>query len=613
MTNASMLLNAIVFPAAAAVIVLAAGRRRGARESLALLATLGNLILALKLFGGAATYSMPWAGLGLELNLRLYHFSGLVVLAAAVFGLAVTLYGLPFLANHRHAGQFYFYLLLTLACTNGVALADNLVLLLFFWEGLLVATYGMIAIGHPGAYKTAMKALVIVGVTDVCLMFGIALAGHLAGTMTMSKMHLPLNALGSLAFIFMMIGAISKGGSAPFHTWIPDAALDAPLPFMALLPAALEKLLSIYFLTRIALDLFAFTPESWLSPLLMIIGAATLLGAVLMALIQKDYKRLLSYHAISQLGYMILGIGTAVPAGIVGGIFHMLNNALYKSCLFLSGGAVEKQAGTTDLNRLGGLARRMPVTFACFFVTAIAISGVPPLNGFFSKELVYDGALERGWIYYAVAILGSFLTAASFLKLGHAAYGGKLSEANRQVKEAPLAMLAPMIVIAGICILFGVYNTLPLRYIQPILGAGLEGHDFSGWPHSALLVGITCAVLALAIANHIFGARRSGSGVGAADHIHHAPVLAWMYAKAERRLFDPYEIGIKLVRVMAWIAWAADRFVNWLSDGLAVGVTVGFSYLVRKSHTGNASTYMAWSLIGLVFVILFIVSRGWIY
>ena len=139
----------------------------------------------------------------------------------------------------------------------------------------------------------------------------------------------------------------------PFHSWIPDAAIDADLPFMALFPAALEKLLGIYFLARISLEMFKLTPTSWISTLMMIIGSITIIFAVMMALIQKDYKRLLSYHAISQVGYMILGIGTAVPIGIVGGLFHMINHAMYKSGLFLTAGSIEKQTGTTDLKKLG--------------------------------------------------------------------------------------------------------------------------------------------------------------------------------------------------------------------------------------------------------------------
>ena len=152
----------------------------------------------------------------------------------------------------------------------------------------------------------------------------------------------------------------------------------------------------------------------------MTIGTLTIVLAVAMALIQKDMKRLLSYHAISQVGYMVLGIGTALPIGIMGGLFHMLNHVIYKSCLFMTAGSVEKQTGTTDLRKIGGLGRKMPLTMVCFIISALAISGVPPLNGFFSKELVFDAALESNMVFYLGALLGAFMTAISFLKLGRA-------------------------------------------------------------------------------------------------------------------------------------------------------------------------------------------------
>ncbi len=608
--NENLLIHLIWAPALVGLLILIVGNRiRGLREGMVLLATLANLYFAAKLFGREMIWSLPWNWYGFEFLLRLYHFSGFILLAAAGFGAVIALYCSAFMFKHRHANVFYAFVLFSLALTNGVALSDNLMLLLFFWEGLLITLFVLIAIGRPEAWKTAVKALIIVGVSDLCMMFGMALTGHLAGTLTISKISLPMTTLGSVAFIFMMLGAISKAGAVPFHTWIPDAAVDAPLPFMALLPAALEKLLGIYFLARISLDMFQLAPGHWLSPLLMIIGGATILIAVMMALIQTDYKRLLAYHAISQVGYMILGIGTCVPVGIVGGIFHMINHAMYKSCLFLSGGSVEKQAGTTDLNKLGGLAVKMPITFICFFVAAAAISGVPPFNGFFSKELIYDGALARGMPYYLAAILGSFLTAASFLKLGHSAYFGKLDESRKGVKEAPLSMLVPMIIIAGLCVLFGVYNSLPLhKLIQPILGARLEGHDFAGWPHSQALVAATCVVLVLALLNHWFGVRRTGKGVGAADHIHYAPGLHPIYDLAERRFFDPYDIGLKISRVIAILAWISDRFINWISDVLAVGVTFLFTKWIKERHSGNYSTYVAWSLVGAALVVWFMVK-----
>ena len=158
----------------------------------------------------------------------------------------------------------------------------------------------------------------------------------------------------------------------------------------------------------------------------------------MMALVQHDLKRLLGYHAVSQVGYMVLGIGTGSPVGIAGGLFHMLNHAIYKSCLFFGGGAVEKSAGTTDLENLGGLARSMPVTFGTFLVASLAISGVPPLNGFASKWMIYQGIIEsaRGgghlWVLWLVAAMfGSALTLASFMKVVHAVFLGQPSRCAR--------------------------------------------------------------------------------------------------------------------------------------------------------------------------------------
>lgn len=608
----------ILLPVVAGLIVLA-GRRAGGRfpECVTLAATVANLGVAIAGFmlcvrGQEATFSANWGGFGIDFILRLYHFSGFVLLASAGFSLAVALYCWRFMEARPNKNLFYAFLLISMTMVNGAMLADHLVVMLFFWEGLLLTLFGIIAIGSREAFRTATKAFIIVGVSDLCLMLGIALVYHKAETLQISQIHLGVDSgVACAAFILLMIGAISKAGSMPFHSWIPDAALDAPLPFMAFLPASLEKLLGIYFLSRISLDMFSLTAHSWLSPLMMTVGSITILLAVMMALVQKDYKKLLSYHAISQVGYMIMGIGTAVPVGIVGGIFHMINHALYKSGLFLTAGAVEKQAGTTDLRKLGGLARNMPITFACFLVTAASISGVPPFNGFFSKELVYDGALERHVIFYLAAILGSFFTAASFLKLGHAAYLGERDKANEGVKEAPLSMLIPMVVIAGFCVLFGVCNWLPLNHlIVPIIGATAAGHHFAGMPENALLIAGTVVVLLCALGNHILGVRASGNGLGASDHIHHAPGLQGLYDKAERGTFDPFNVGTRLAGWFARVAWWVDRGIDWLYNGLAVLLSVGSARRLQAVHNGDYARYVLWSLVGALAILLFMVISG---
>lgn len=461
----------------------------------------------------------------------------------------------------------------------------------------------------PKDPAVAMKALILNGVADLLLMFGIAITAMQAGTMAMDMIvDIPMEGLGIVGFVCMMLGAIGKAGSMPFHSWIPDAAEQAPLPFMAILPAALEKMLGIYLLVRVCLTFYDFTPGSTLSIVVMAIGAITLVLAVAMALIQKDMKKLLSYHAISQVGYMILGIGTALPVGIVGGIFHMINHVIYKCCLFLTAGSVEKQAGTTDLNKISGLGRFMPITAICFIIAALSISGVPPFNGFFSKELIFDAALESGVIFYIAAILGAFLTAASFLKLGHAAFFGpvKLPEDVREkdMMEAPGAMLLPMIVLAAFCIFFGVGNAIPLSIIQPLLGDALGGANFAGWPHSTVLVLISIGVLLLAVLNHYLGYRRTGEGIKAVDHIHYLPGLHQVYNCAEKHYFDPYNILMLLFKFISYLCFAIDRCINWIYDVLFVKTIQGATTAMKNFNSGSTSRYIAWMFTGMAFVLM---------
>ncbi len=177
-----------------------------------------------------------------------------------------------------------------------------------------------------------------------------------AQTMQMDSIRLELNnGLLGVAYVCIAIAAFAKAGAMPFHSWIPDCAKSAPIVVTAYLPASLDKLLGIYLLTRLSIDLFIMSP--WVNIFLMSIGAFTIIAAVMMALVQHNLKRLLGYHAVSQVGYMVLGIGTGNPLCIAGGLFHMLNHAVYKSCLFFSAGNVESQAKTTQLDELGGLAR----------------------------------------------------------------------------------------------------------------------------------------------------------------------------------------------------------------------------------------------------------------
>jgi formate hydrogenlyase subunit 3/multisubunit Na+/H+ antiporter MnhD subunit len=509
-----------------------------------------------------------------------------------------------------HYGSFYCFFLLNLAFANGAALANNLVILLFFWAGLLITLFAMIAVGNRNNVSVAVKALIISALADLLLILGIAITVWRSGTMMMDAIEpLPLSGINIAGFVLMMLGALGKAGAIPFHTWIPDASKDAPLPFMAMMPGALEKLLGIYLAVRIARDFYALQPGSSMSLLIMIIGVVTIILAVAMAMIQKDMKRLLSYHAVSQVGYMVLGIGTALPVGMVGALFHMLNNAVYKSALFLSAGAVERSCGTTDLRKIGGLRRLMPLTAIGFIVAALSISGVPPFNGFFSKELIFDAALESGIIFYVLALLGAFMTAASFLKMGHAAFFGptkcpQRADDNTPPREAPAAMYAPLLILALLCIVFGAANSVPLAGIQGILGDFVHGHDFAGWPHSMTLVLISLAVLGAAVLNHFFGLLRSGEAVKALDHIHYAPGFHQVYNAAEKGYFDPYEWLMFAVKIYAKVCFAIDRAIDWVYNVLLVRLISGITRGLAAVNNGQSSRYMAWAFAGMLLVLI---------
>ncbi len=582
------------------------GKRAGAlRMALALATGAANLFFALSLYlGGGAAGTLPFAGQGFEMRLIVSGLSALMLLFAAFMFLLTAVYAASWYDKREKGGAYLLFLFISLGMVNGALMCDNLGALLFFWEGLLCTLFTLLLLNGRENPKTAVKALALSGTADLLLMLGIVTTARVAGTLNMSEMSpLPAAGLGALGCACMLLGAMGKAGAMPFHSWIPGAAQDAPTPFLAAFPGSLEKIAGIYLLVRVTRDVYAVEHGSGMSVFMMVMGAVTLFFGVAMALIQKDMKRLLSYHAISQVGYMILGIGTGLSVGVVGGVFHMMNNVLYKSGLFIAAGAVEDRAGSTDLHKIGGLGKFMPVTAACFIVFALSIAGVPGFNGFFSKELIFDAALESGAAYYIAALAGAFMTAASFLKLGGAAFFGpfRLPQGHKSVREAPAGMLVPAIVLAALCILFGAYNAFPLEtLISPALR---DFTEHAGWPESGVLVAISCGVLLLALLDHIYGRRRDKGALAAADHIHYAPGIKQLYALAEKGRFDPYN----------WLAGAANGFsaaCEWVEKGVSYaydkaipGLVTGAASALRRFWNGSISRYLIVALAGVAFIL----------
>jgi formate hydrogenlyase subunit 3/multisubunit Na+/H+ antiporter MnhD subunit len=569
--------------------------------------------------GEAVFESFTW------LSLRTDALSGFVLLAIAFFGFLIALYSTGYMKGRERHREYFAYLLWTLGISCAAVLANDLLLLLVCWGFLALLLYLMIGIAGPDAAGAARKSLMVIGASDALLLLGIVLYWQIEGSTRlsgagMSGVGIELDSAAAYAaFLCFVAGAFAKAGVVPFHSWVPDFGEKADAPISAFLPASLDKLLGIYLLARCVTDLFVPTPGMYL--MLMLLGAVTIISAVLMALVQHDLKRLLSYHAVSQVGYMVLGIGTGTAIGLAGGLFHMLNNTIYKSALFLCAGAIEKDAGSTDLDRLGGLAKLMPVTFVACLVAALAISGVPPLNGFASKWMVYQGVIASGdsggvsWIIWlAVAMLGSALTLASFVKVLHAAFLCKPSPEvqARVITENKRSMGIPLLVLAVLCVVFGVFAfQVPLaQLIFPVVDVEVQGVWWTGTATilivAAILLGLIVYWLTMRggrvrrMSTYIGGESLqdvyvSGEETGPGRHvevsgvdfyrtIEQLPVVNRYYLLTRAKLFDIYHL-----------------FRN--GTGYFIGA-------LRSMHTGILPAYLRWFVAGLLVVVWVVTQSG---
>lgn len=551
---------------------------------------------------------LPLAGQGIELRLAADPYSRVFILLNGIVFSMILPYCAGYSVRHGYAGRFMILLYISKAMLNSALISDNLAGMLFCWEGLLITLFLIQLINNTENPHAALKSVIVCGTADLLMMAGIVITASNAGTLTISSMHdLAMSGTGRLGFWFMFLGAVGKAGCMPFHSWIPDAATDGPLPFMVAFPGSVEKLLGIYLAGRLVTQIYDVRPGSGDSIAMMTLGTISIVFAVAMALIQKDMKRLLAYHAVSQVGYMVLGIGTCLPIGIVGGLFHMINNAIYKSALFMTAGNIENRTGTTDARKVSGLKKLMPVTYVCYIFAALAISGVPPFNGFFSKELIFDAALASNPVFYIGALVGAVMTAISFLKVGHAIFGGELKlpeGVSEKGPGAPAILRIPELFFAALCLLSGLFNQIP---VDDLFGWSLGYTDkFAGWPKSALLVTISIIALLCALLDHIYGWKKTGVPINAADHIHEAPGLKQIYALAVKGCFDPYNWLINGVKAFRIPCVAIDHGVKWFYDVFLVGCAKKTGNLLSRMDNGRISRYVDAAIFGLAALILIV-------
>ncbi|MBN1490619.1 MAG: NADH/ubiquinone/plastoquinone (complex I) [Phycisphaerae bacterium] len=490
----------VILPLAAGFLTPLAGRRPGesggAARGLALL--VGAVLLAgsIALLGSepAVYWIGGWPGAdrpSVGLSLVCDGLTQMLLVTVNAIAFCALLYSWSYIQRYTGRALYYCLFLLMLAGMNAVVLAGDLFNVFVFMEVAVICSYALVAFGVERAeLEAAFKYVVLGSVSSLFVLLGIALIYNLTGQLNMALVAERLGALGTergpavwLAAGCFIMGFGLKAAMVPFHAWLPDAHPSAPAPISAMLSGVVIKAVGVYVVCRILFNVFGLnTPAGALyANVLIVLGTLSMVIGVFLAIGQWDFKRLLAYHSISQMGYVFLavGVGAAVLAtdgprpiaalAIFGGLFHLVNHATFKSLLFLCSGSAEYAAGTRDLHELGGLKYTMPTTAGCCRVAALSIAGVPPFNGFWSKLIIVVATAMAGyWILAALAAFVSFMTLLSFLKVQRYALEGPPPERIRAIHETPVPMRLAMIGLATACVLLGVLVPLHrARLIDP--------------------------------------------------------------------------------------------------------------------------------------------------
>ncbi len=455
---------------------------------------------------GTLSFSAKWPVFYGALALEVDPLSAFFLLPIFILSALAALYGSEYLKSwfgKKPVGLNWFFYNSLVASMVMVVVARNAILFLAAWEIMSIASFFLVTFEdeHPSSRRAGLIYLVATHIGTAFLIVLFILLGQQSGSLDFQKFALTDSHLASLIFIFAVIGFGTKAGFIPLHIWLPEAHPAAPSHVSALMSGVMIKT-GIYGLVRI-LTFLGF-PLVWWGGLLIAIGLVSGILGVLFALAQHDIKRLLAYHSVENIGIITFGLGLGllgvslklpllIVFGFLGGLLHVLNHAFFKGLLFLGAGAIAHSTGTREIDHLGGLIKRMPVTALTFLIGSVAISGIPPLNGFVSEFLIYFGAFKgissgpvTCWLGLSIiaglAMIGG-LAAACFTKaFGIIFLGEPRSGHAQQAHEVGWAMRLPMILLSLFCVIIGFFAPVVLILFQRILPL------LTNWPYDLLLI-----------------------------------------------------------------------------------------------------------------------------
>ncbi len=629
-------------------ILILMGRRLGRwAPAVSLLALLGSALLSLDRYMALtlpsaidpqAHLSMPaslhftWAWLpfgehSLKIGFLADPLSVTMCLVVTVIGWMIMLYSIGYMHGDPRFSRFFAYLSLFFSAMLTLVLADHFVLLYIGWEGVGLCSYLLISFWFekPAAANAGKKAFLTTRVGDLGLLAAILLIAKLTGNLSFADLGSRAAALGHWApwvAILIFWGAAGKSAQFPLHVWLPDA-MEGPTPVSALIHAATMVAAGVYLVAR-TMPLFLPNPQALMT--VAVIGAFTSLFAATIACTQTDLKRILAYSTLSQLGLMMLGLGTG---SAFAGMFHLVTHAWFKALLFLGAGSVIHAMHHQEITRMGGLWRKMPVTATTFTLAAVAMAGIPPLSGFWSKEEILaavHGALPLPFLAVAMAV--SFLTAFYISRAVILTFFGQPREESH-VHESPLVMTGPLMLLAigsaGVGLLGSKWTG---HAFQQFLGVHAAGHEAATWMQSAAIA-VAGSGFLLALARYGFGwpllpkglrvllrpAYRLVANKYFIDEIYEALLLNPIRRlSGESFSFDAGVIdgavngaGVAGLRLSRFKQWVDETIVDGLINNTALTIGRGGA-LFRRMQTGLVQNYLLVAL-GSVLAI-FLLMKG---
>ncbi|KPL19803.1 MAG: hypothetical protein AMJ92_01130 [candidate division Zixibacteria bacterium SM23_81] len=464
------------------------------RDPFAVISSVALAVMMAFLYGKTMESPFYFGFLGLPLILRTNMLAWFFAMAISILGALSVIFSWDYVKDRERTDFYYLMLLLANASMLGIVFAGDFVSFFVFWEIMSWSTFLLISYNRGRALGAGMKYIIMSIVGSVSMLIGMLSLYAIYGTLhiaTLSKL-VPSASSGYLLFLFILFGIAFaiKNALMPLHTWLPDAYAESPTSFNGVLSGMLTRmgmygfLLIIYVIVGAARALNLGPGIFKFNYILAWLGAITIVVSTFIALLQNDAKQLLGWSAIGQGGYMILGIAFGTSLGLAGGIFHTLNHAVYIVLLFMSVGAVQyRTGGQRDLDSLGGLIKRMPVSFIGALLGISGLIGIPLTNGFVSKWLIYKTLILEGHPFLAfAALIGTWGCILYCYKFVHHIFLGQLPEKYKMVARAPFSMQLPMIILSLVILLFGILPGIPLKVINTIgTSFGFQSLNVTTW------------------------------------------------------------------------------------------------------------------------------------